>query len=124
MLYIMFIEIRFIQVNRASEHCLIIWHSVCYTWISDLIILPKERKTMSYLAPTEFSAKMVHVGKSKIFMLPQDTVKRTLTTSAILLLAAVLSISIAVNTGSILLGAILFPLGLCTFYLMGFGFYW
>jgi hypothetical protein len=79
---------------------------------------------MSYLAPTEFSAKMVHVGKSKIFMLPQDTVKRTLTTSAILLLAAVLSISIAVNTGSILLGAILFPLGLCTFYLMGFGFYW
>jgi hypothetical protein len=45
-------------------------------------------------------------------------------TSAFLLLAAVFSITIAVNTGSFLLGAILFPLGLCTLYLMVFGFYW
>jgi hypothetical protein len=79
---------------------------------------------MSYLASAEFSTKMAHAGKSEIFMLPQDTVKQILMTSAILLTAAVFSIIIAVNTGSFLLGAILFPLGLCTFYLMGFGFYW
>jgi hypothetical protein len=124
LLYIIFIEIKFIPFNRSSEHCFIIWHSVCCLFVSDLIILPKERKTMSYLAPAEFSTKMVHVGKSKIFMLPRDTVIRTLMTSAFLLLAAVFSITIAVNTGSFLLGAILFPLGLCTLYLMGFGFYW
>jgi formate/nitrite transporter FocA (FNT family) len=79
---------------------------------------------MSYLAPAEFSTKMVHVGKSKIFMLPRDTVIRTLMTCAIVLLAAVFAISISVSTGSFLLGAVLFPVGLCTLYLMGFGFYW
>ncbi|OUS40254.1 formate transporter [Oleispira antarctica] len=75
---------------------------------------------MSYLAPAEFATKMVDAGESKIFMSTRDTLIRAFMAGAILALAAVFAISIAVNTGSFLLGAILFPVGFCMLYLMGF----
>lgn len=75
---------------------------------------------MSYLAPAEFATKMVDAGESKIFMSTRDTVIRAFMAGAILALAAVFAITIAVNTGSFLLGAILFPVGFCMLYLMGF----
>lgn len=75
---------------------------------------------MSYLAPAEFATKMVDAGESKIFMSTRDTIIRAFMAGAILALAAVFAISIAVNTGSFLLGAILFPVGFCMLYLMGF----
>ncbi|WP_017443731.1 formate/nitrite transporter family protein [Gayadomonas joobiniege] len=75
---------------------------------------------MSYLAPAEFATKMVDAGESKIFMSTKDTLIRAFMAGAILALAAVFAVTIAVQTGSFLLGAILFPVGFCMLYLMGF----
>jgi formate transporter len=75
---------------------------------------------MSYLVPSEFATKMVDAGESKIFMSTRDTVIRAYMAGAILALAAVFAVTIAVQTGIFLLGAILFPVGFCMLYLMGF----
>ena len=75
---------------------------------------------MSYLAPSEFVTKMVDAGESKIYMSTRDTVIRAFMAGAILALAAVFAVSIAVATGSHLVGSILFPVGFCMLYLMGF----
>jgi formate/nitrite transporter len=75
---------------------------------------------MSYLIPSEFVTKMVDAGESKIFMSTKDTLIRAYMAGAILALAAVFAITIAVQTGSPLVGAILFPVGFCMLYLMGF----
>ncbi|MFW8589798.1 formate/nitrite transporter family protein [Glaciecola sp. 2405UD65-10] len=75
---------------------------------------------MAYLLPTEFVTKMVDAGESKIYMSTRDTLIRAFMAGAILALAAVFAITIAVNTGNFLLGAILFPVGFCMLYLMGF----
>ncbi|MGY5450164.1 formate/nitrite transporter family protein [Agarivorans sp. MS3-6] len=75
---------------------------------------------MSYLAPSEFVTKMVDAGESKVFMSTRDTVIRAFMAGAILALAAIFAITIAVNTGNFLIGAILFPVGFCMLYLMGF----
>lgn len=75
---------------------------------------------MSYLAPSEFVTKMVDAGESKIFMSTKDTLIRAYMAGAILALAAVFAVTIAVQTGSPLVGAILFPVGFCMLYLMGF----
>ncbi|WP_075179767.1 formate/nitrite transporter family protein [Neptunomonas phycophila] len=75
---------------------------------------------MSYLVPTEFVTKMVDAGESKIFMSTRDTLIRAFMAGAILALAAVFAVTIAVQTGVFLIGAILFPVGFCMLYLMGF----
>lgn len=75
---------------------------------------------MSYLMPSEFVTKMVDSGESKIYMSARDTLIRAYMAGAILALAAVFAITVAVQTGSPLIGAILFPVGFCMLYLMGF----
>lgn len=75
---------------------------------------------MSYLIPAEFVTKMVDAGESKIFMSTRDTLIRAFMAGAILALAAVFAITITVQTGSPLVGALLFPVGFCMLYLMGF----
>lgn len=75
---------------------------------------------MSYLIPAEFVTKMVDAGESKIFMSTRDTLIRAYMAGAILALAAVFAISVAVQTSSPLVGAMLFPVGFCMLYLMGF----
>jgi formate transporter len=75
---------------------------------------------MSYLVPSEFVTKMVDAGESKIFMSTRDTLIRAYMAGAILALAAVFAISVAVQTGSPLVGAMLFPVGFSMLYLMGF----
>jgi len=75
---------------------------------------------MSYLVPSEFVTKMVDAGESKIFMSTRDTLIRAFMAGATLALAAVFAITITVQTGSPLIGAILFPVGFCMLYLMGF----
>jgi len=75
---------------------------------------------MSYLVPSEFVTKMVDSGESKIFMSARDTLIRAFMAGAILALSAVFAITISVQTGVFLLGAILFPIGFCMLYLMGF----
>ncbi|WP_269518701.1 formate/nitrite transporter family protein [Alteromonas sp. BMJM2] len=75
---------------------------------------------MAYLLPSEFATKMVDAGESKIYMSTRDTLIRAFMAGAILALAAVFAITIAVQTGVFLIGAILFPVGFCMLYLMGF----
>jgi formate/nitrite transporter len=70
--------------------------------------------------PSEFVTKMVDAGESKIHMSTRDTLIRAYMAGAILALAAVFAVTIAVQTGSALLGAVLFPVGFCMLYLMGF----
>ena len=68
---------------------------------------------MSYLVPSEFVTKMVDAGESKIFMSTRDTLIRAYMAGAILALAAWFAITINVNTGQPLVGALLFPVGFC-----------
>ena len=75
---------------------------------------------MAYLIPSEFVTKMVDAGESRIFMSTRDTVIRAYMAGAILALAAVFAITMTVQTGSPLIGALLFPVGFCMLYLMGF----
>src|ERR1700704_1553649 len=75
---------------------------------------------MSYLVPSEFVTKMVDAGESKIFMSTRDTIIRAYMAGAILALAAWFAVTINVNTGQPLVGAILFPVGFSMLYLLGF----
>lgn len=75
---------------------------------------------MSYLVPSEFVTKMVDAGESKIFMATRDTLIRAYMAGAILAIAAVFAVTVAVQTGYPIIGAILFPVGFCILYLMGF----
>jgi formate/nitrite transporter len=75
---------------------------------------------MAYLAPAEFVTKMVDAGESKIFMSTRDTLIRAYMAGAILALAAVFAVTVAVQTGVPIVGAILFPVGFCMIYLLGF----
>ena len=75
---------------------------------------------MAYLLPSEFVVKMVDAGESKIFMSTRDTLIRAFMAGAILALAAAFAVTITVQTGIPLVGAILFPVGFCILYLLGF----
>jgi formate/nitrite transporter len=63
---------------------------------------------------------MVDAGESKIFMSTRDTLIRAYMAGAILALSAVFAVTVAVQTGSPLVGAMLFPVGFSMLYLMGF----
>jgi formate/nitrite transporter len=75
---------------------------------------------MSYLAPSEFVTKMVDAGESKIFMSTKDTLIRAFMAGATLALAAAFAVTINVQTGQPLAGAVLFPVGFVMLYLLGF----
>lgn len=75
---------------------------------------------MSYLVPSEFVTKMVDAGESKIFMATRDALIRAFMAGAILTLGAAFAVTVTVQTGNPILGAILFPAGFCTLYLLGF----
>ncbi|GLQ55001.1 formate/nitrite transporter family protein [Devosia nitrariae] len=75
---------------------------------------------MSYVAPSDFVTKMIDAGEAKVFMSTRDTLIRAYMAGAILALAAAFAITVSVQTGEPLAGAILFPVGFCLLYLMGF----
>lgn len=75
---------------------------------------------MSYIVPAEFATKMVDAGESKIYMSTRDTLIRAFMAGAILALAAAFAVTVAVETGVFLIGALLFPVGFIMLYLMGF----
>lgn len=75
---------------------------------------------MSYVSPSELAAKMVDAGQSKILMSTRDTVIRAYMAGAILALAAAFAVTVTVQTGQPLLGALQFPVGFCILYLLGF----
>ncbi|MEU5884583.1 formate/nitrite transporter family protein [Spirillospora sp. NPDC047279] len=75
---------------------------------------------MSYVNPPEFVRKMVDSGEAKVFMSARDTLIRAFMAGAILGLAAAFAVTISTQTGEPLLGAVLFPVGFCMLYLLGF----
>lgn len=75
---------------------------------------------MSYLQPAEFVKQMVDAGESKVFMAKRDTLIRSFMAGAILAIAAVFAVTMTVQTGAPIVGAILFPVGFCMLYLMGY----
>lgn len=75
---------------------------------------------MAYVKPNEFVTNMIDAGEAKVFMSTRDTLIRAFMAGAILALGAAFAVTITVQTGEPLLGAILFPVGFCLLYLMGF----
>ncbi|QKW07961.1 formate/nitrite transporter family protein [Streptomyces sp. NA04227] len=75
---------------------------------------------MSYVAPSEFVRRMIDAGEAKVFMSTRDTVIRAFMAGAILAMGAAFAVSITVQTGQPLVGALLFPVGFCMLYLLGF----
>lgn len=75
---------------------------------------------MSYLAPTDFVRKMVDAGESKVLMSTRDTVLRAYMAGALLALGAVFAVMVTQQTGYPIIGAILFPVGFCMLYLLGY----
>jgi formate/nitrite transporter len=75
---------------------------------------------MAYLVPSEFVAKMVDAGESKLCMATRDALIRAYMAGAILAIAAVFAVTVSVQTGVPIVGAILFPVGFCMLYLLGF----
>lgn len=75
---------------------------------------------MSYVSPPELVGKMIDAGEAKVFMSTRDTVIRAYMAGAILALAAAFAVTVSVQTGEPLVGALLFPVGFCLLYLLGF----
>lgn len=74
---------------------------------------------MSYVQPADFTRHMVDAGQKKVHLSAKDALIRSTMAGAILALAAAFAISVTVQTGSALAGAILFPVGFILIYLMG-----
>ncbi|WP_436775365.1 formate/nitrite transporter family protein [Yinghuangia sp. YIM S09857] len=75
---------------------------------------------MSYVSPPELVGKMIDAGEAKVFMSTRDTVIRAFMAGAILALSAAFAVTVTVQTGEALAGALLFPVGFCLLYLLGF----
>jgi formate/nitrite transporter len=75
---------------------------------------------VSYVSPPEFVQKMIDAGESKAFMSTRDTMIRAYMAGAVLALSAAFAVTVTVQTGEALLGAVLFPVGFCLLYLLGF----
>ena len=75
---------------------------------------------MSYLKPSEFVPMMIDAGEAKLEMATRDVFIRAYMAGAILALAAVFAVTVTQQTGYPIIGAILFPVGFCMLYLLGF----
>ncbi|NIZ14449.1 formate/nitrite transporter family protein [Phaeobacter sp. HF9A] len=74
---------------------------------------------MSYLKPHELADAMVDTGANKANLSTKDTLIRAYMAGAILALAAGFAVTVTVNTGNPLIGALLFPVGFCMLSLPG-----
>ncbi|ACQ81311.1 formate/nitrite transporter [Beutenbergia cavernae DSM 12333] len=75
---------------------------------------------MSYVKPAELVPTLIDAGVSKIFLSARDTLIRSYMGGAILTLGAAFAVTITVQTGSALIGALLFPVGFIMLYLLGY----
>lgn len=75
---------------------------------------------MTTLAPLDLARVMVETGASKTTLTPHATLIRAYMAGAILALAAAFAVTVSVNTGNPLIGALLFPVGFCMLSLLGF----
>ncbi len=75
---------------------------------------------MAYLAPAEFVTKAIDAGEGKVFMATKDSFIRAYMAGAILALAAAFAVTVTAATGQPIVGAMLFPVGFCMLYLLGY----
>lgn len=75
---------------------------------------------MSYVKPSDLVTSLVDAGEAKIFLSTRDTLLRAYMAGALLTLAAAFAVSVSVQTGSPLIGALLFPVGFIMLYLLGY----
>lgn len=75
---------------------------------------------MSYVKPADLVTRMIDAGESKMSLSARDTLIRAFMGGAILALAAAFAVTVSVQTGQPLAGAILFPVGFVLLYLLGF----
>lgn len=75
---------------------------------------------MSYVNPSELATRAIDAERGEGLYSTRDTLIRSYMAGAILALAAAFAITIGVRTGEPLLGAVLFPVGFCMLYLLGF----
>lgn len=77
-------------------------------------------RAVSCLSPKELAQAMVDAGAAKTEMSKAQTLIRAYMAGAILALAAGFAVTVTVNTGNPLIGALLFPVGFCLLSLLGF----
>jgi formate transporter len=75
---------------------------------------------MSYVAPTELVTRMIDAGEYKVKMSTRDTLVRAYMGGAILTIAAAFAVTVGVQTGQPLVGAMLFPVGFIILFLLGY----
>ncbi|QNO38228.1 formate/nitrite transporter family protein [Protaetiibacter sp. SSC-01] len=75
---------------------------------------------MSYVKPAELVTRMIDAGEYKIKLSTRDTLIRAYMGAALLTLAAGFAVTVSVQTGEPLLGALLFPVGFVLLYLLGY----
>ena len=75
---------------------------------------------MAYLVPNEFVTKMIDAGEAKIFMSTRHRDPRLHGRCHPGAGHAAFAVTINVQTGNPLVGALLFPVGFCMLYLLGF----
>jgi formate/nitrite transporter len=75
---------------------------------------------MTYVAPADFVKKAIDAGEAKIFMATKDCFIRAYMAGAILALAAAFAVTVTQSTGQPVVGALLFPVGFCMLYLLGY----
>lgn len=75
---------------------------------------------MSYVEPNEFVKTMVNAGESKLSMGARDVLLRAFMAGAILAIAVALAFTAVVETGYLIVGALIFPVGFCILNLLGF----
>jgi formate/nitrite transporter len=75
---------------------------------------------MSYVTPKDLVGRMVDAAESKMHMSTRDTLVRAYMAAALLTMGAAFAVTITVQTGQPLIGALLFPVGFCLLYLLGF----
>ncbi|ACZ30882.1 formate/nitrite transporter [Xylanimonas cellulosilytica DSM 15894] len=75
---------------------------------------------MSYLKPAELVPTIIDAGANKVLLSTRDTLLRSIMGGAILTIGAAFAVTVSVTTGNALLGAILFPVGFITLYLLGY----
>jgi formate/nitrite transporter len=75
---------------------------------------------MSDLKPMEFVQTMIDVGEAKVKTSTRDLILRGTMAGVILSLAVVVAITAIVQTGTGLVGALVFPVGFCILSIMGY----
>ncbi len=75
---------------------------------------------MTYVKPAELVDSVIDAGTAKVMLSTRDTIVRSIMGGALLTIAAAFAVTVSVNTGQPLLGAMLFPVGFIMLYLLGY----